>query len=261
MSINWAEVQKTLYPVKSYEVLCHRLQVSFAFPFVHQTFNFTLPELAEYTQRILGGDARGRYTEYAERLTGALNHLHQLGMSTILELMAQVRTREQLAHFVEGKEVSAYEIVAVLKYLLYWVIPAEKYLSGLIQDDPVAIEAIKILGKQGVRTNLQILQQGISKAGRQALAEASGLSETVILELVNRADFSRLPWASKATISNIIGAGYGSLAQMANTDAEQVYADFFRYGKAIGKNLKLGNEIESSYRIAKLVPILVQDET
>ena len=72
------------------------------------------------------------------------------------------------------------------------------------------------------------------------------------------ADFSRLPWASKATIANIIGAGYGSLDRFRNANPEQLYADFFRYGESIGKNLKLGNEIENSYRIAKIVPVLVQ---
>jgi len=99
----------------------------------------------------------------------------------------------------------------------------------------------------------------MSAAGRQELAKSSGLSSTIISELVNRADFSRMPWASKATISNIIGAGYGSLAKLASANPEQLYEDYFRYGKSIGKNLKLGNEIESSYRIGKIVPVLFQD--
>ena len=50
------------------------------------------------------------------------------------------------------------------------------------------------------------------------------------------------------------------LSRLARADPEQLYADFFRYGKSIGKNLKLGNEIENSYRIAKIVPELVQDD-
>jgi hypothetical protein len=80
--------------------------------------------------------------------------------------------------------------------------------------------------------------------------------DRIIVEL-DRVDFSRMPWASKATISNIIGAGYGSLADLANADEEQVCADFFAYGKAIGKNLKLGNEIESSCRIARILPVVI----
>lgn len=260
MQVNWDEVQKSLFPVKSYEELCGRLQASFAYPFIRQVFNYSLSGLADHTRLLLGGDARGRYTEYAEKLTSLLARLHQAGVFDILELLSQVGRREQLELFSQEKQVPAHEIVVLLKYLLYWVVPAEKYLSGLVRNDPVASQAIKALGELGVRTNLELLQQGMCRSGRQALAEASGLPEEVILALVNRADFSRLPWASKATISNIIGAGYASLAQLANADPEQVYADFFRYGKAIGKNLKLGNEIENSYRIARIVPLLVQDQ-
>jgi hypothetical protein len=62
-----------------------------------------------------------------------------------------------------------------------------------------------------------------------------------------------------SNISNIIGAGYSSLAHLANADPEQLYADFFHYGKSIGKNLKLGNEIESRYRIAKIITPILQD--
>ena len=121
-------------------------------------------------------------------------------------------------------------------------------------------DAIKVLRGLGIRTNLELLQQGITAAGRKALAGSSGLSQAVILELVNRADFSRMPWASKATISNIMGAGYGSIAQLASAKPEQLYADFYRYGQAIGKNLKLGNEIESSHRVAKIVPALLKED-
>jgi len=260
MQVNWDEVQKALLPVKDYEDLSRRLQESFAYPFIRQTFNFTMPGLVDSTRLILGGDARGRYTEYASKLTRILTELHQAGVPNILDLLSRVGTREQLQSFSEQSGIAAPDTVAVLKYLLYWVIPTEKYLSGLVRDDPTASNAIKILGGLGVRTNLQILQQGNTAAGRKALAESSGLPEPVISELVNRADFSRLPWASKATISNIIGAGYGSLAKLANANPEQLYADFFRYGKAIGKNLKLGNEIENSYRIAKIVPAVVQND-
>jgi hypothetical protein len=118
--------------------------------------------------------------------------------------------------------------------------------------------AIKFLRDIDIRTNLDLLQIGMTATGRKSLIEISGLPAAVISELVNRADFSRMPWASKATISNIIGAGYGSLGQLASADPEKLYADFFRYGQAIGKNLKLGNEIENSYRIAKVIPVLVQ---
>jgi len=219
-----------------------------------------MPELASYTHLLLGGDSLGRYTEYTANLLGILTALHRAGVLNLLDLIARVETRERMQAFAEQSGVPAYDTVAVLKYLVYWFIPMEKPLGGLVRDDPQTSEAIKALRGLGIRTNLELLQQGITAAGRKALAGSSGLPETVILELVNRADFSRMPWASKATISNIMGAGYNSIAQLASANPEQLYADFFRYGQAIGKNLKLGNEIENSYRIAKMVPILLHED-
>jgi len=260
MAINWDEVQKVLIPIKDYEDICHRLLVSFGYSYITDAYNFTLPKLGDYTQRLLGEDSRGRYTEYASRLIEVIAKLHRVGVQNVLSLKDKTASREHLELFTEKSGVAAVDVVILLKYLIYWVIPNEKYLSGLVRGDPHILQAIKILGGLGVRTSLQLLQAGITSEKRTSLAETSGIPTTIISELVNRADFSRLPWASKATISNIIGAGYASLAQLAHANPDQLYADFFRYGKSIGKNLKLGNEIENSYRIAKIVPVVLQEE-
>ena len=258
MFVNWDEVQRALSPIKDYEDLSRRMQISFAYPFVRETFNFTLPELVEYTRLSVGGDPRGRYNDYAERLTGILSELQRAKVSDLLELVSRTQTREQLKGFAEKNRIYAHDIVGVLKYLIYWFIPGEKYLSGLIRPDPALSAAIKALGGMGMRTNLDLLQQGLTPERRQALAQASGMPQSVINELVNRADLSRMPWTSKATISNITGTGYPSLRALAGADPEQLYAAFFTYGASIGKNLKLGNEIENSYRIARIVLALVK---
>ncbi|MBN2148375.1 MAG: DUF4332 domain-containing protein [Anaerolineales bacterium] len=257
MAIDWSEVKRILSPIKGDDDLCRRLRGSFSYPFVREAFNFTMKELISYTQCLLGGDSRGRYTDYVTRLVSILTELDHAGVVDLLDLIARTESRAKWENFCEQSGVDAQDVATVWKYLVFWFIPMEKYLSGLVRDDSATREAIKELGGAGIRTNLQLLQRGISTAGRKELANSSGLPETVILELVNLADLSRMPWASKATISNIMGAGYGSIAQLANADAEQLYADFFRYGKAIGKNLKLGNEIENIYRIAKIVPALL----
>ena len=259
MAINWDEVQKALSPIKDYEDLCHRLKISFGYPFVLEAYNFNLPQLEDYTQRLLGGDARGRYVGYESQLNGIIKVLIHAGVQNLLDLHQRTASRQLLQLFTDQSGVAATHIATLLKYLIYWVVPSEKYLSGLVRDDLNIRQAIKLLSDSGIRTNLELLQAGITSRERQALAKTSGLSPAIITEMVNRADFSRLPWASKATISNIIGAGYGSLAQLARANPAELYADFFRYGKSIGKNLKLGNEIENSYRIAKIVPIVLQE--
>jgi hypothetical protein len=260
MGIEWNEVQKALTPIKDYEDLCHRFQVSFGYSFVYVKFNYTIPQLKDYTQKLLLGDSRNRYVEYHNRLNGIMKHLDQAGVQFVIDLKDQTATRELLEKFVEKTGISAIESISIMKYLIYWFIPGEKYMSGLVRDDPAILEAIKKLSVLGIRTNLQVLEMGISHDGRRSLSASSGLAPEIISELVNRADFSRLPWASKATISNFIGAGYSSLNALVRANPDKLYEDFFRYGHSIGKNLKLGNEIENSYRIAKLVPILVEND-
>ena len=260
MSINWDEVQKVLPPIKDYEDLCRRFQVSFAFSFVCAIFNFSILQLIDYTQKLLLGDARNRYTEYNSRLVEIMTRMDQAGVQNVLDLKERTANRKKFEIFVDQLAFSAPDAIMVLKFLVYWFIPGEKYLSGLVQPDSRTLDAIKVLREFGVRTNLEVLEKGRTTSGRMSLAESSGLPPAVISTVVNIADFSRMPWASKATISNIIGAGYSSLSQLANADPDKLYDDFFRYGKSIGKNLKLGNEIENSYRIAKIIPVILEED-
>ncbi|MFC1996249.1 DUF4332 domain-containing protein [Chloroflexota bacterium] len=257
MPVDWDEMQKEMYPIKDYGALGQRWQDAFAYSFVCEAYNFSMPEIADYTQRLLGGDTRNRYTEYSQRLVETFNQLHQASVQDIMDLVTQVDTSEQFEAFTDQTMVHERDAMAALKYLVYWFIPTKKYLSGLVLKDSSMIEIIKALRSLGIRTNLDILQQGLTSVNRKAIAEASKLSELEINELTNWADFSRMPWASKATISNIIGAGYRSIEELANANPEQLHQDFHSYGASIGKNLKFGNEIESSYRIAKIIPLIL----
>ncbi len=254
----WQEINQALLPLKGYADAILRFRESFAYAFVREHFDFTLPQVADYTRLGIGGDPNKRYEHYTAAILQVLDELHQAGVLRIRDLIARVETPEKLDAFISQSGTSAQGTASLLKYLFYWVIPMKKHLSGLVWADPETRSALRALQEIGIRANLDLLQRGLTPADRQSLARASGVPLEVVSALVNRADLSRMPWASKATISNIMGAGYGSLEKLANASPEQLYADFFRYGKTIGKNLKLGNEIENSHRIARLLPILVQ---
>lgn len=259
MTVNWTEVQSTIIPIKSYEDLCQRWRVSFSYPFVRRVFNATMPALMEYTRLGVGSDPRQRYTEYCKDLIHCFSALQEAGVEDILDLLSRVEERPLLEAFSEQSGLEAVEITRTMKYLVFWFIPMSKYLSGLIQLDSELHAAIKVLIGQGIRTNLDLLEAGNSPQKRKNLSKGSGLPPSMIDSLVNRADLSRMPWASKATTSNIIGAGYGSLRLLANADPEKLTQDYLSYGKSIGKNLRLGNEIENSHRFAKILPIILQD--
>jgi hypothetical protein len=257
MPVDWNEMQQELFPSKDYAALSKRWKDAFGYAFVCQAYKFSMSEIADYTQRLLGGDPRQRYDAYCQQLVETIDQLERAEVGGIIDLVGRVGTSQQFEALIDQVEIEPKEVMALLKYLVYWVIPTRKYLSGLVIKGSPVEGAVKTLGSLGIRTNLDMLQRGLTPADRKALADAIGLAAPVIDTLTHTADFSRMPWASKATISNIIGTGYGSIAQLANADPEQLVQDFFKYGASIGKNLKFGNEIESSYRIAKIIPLVL----
>jgi hypothetical protein len=258
MAIDWDDLKKAMYTIRDYEDLSRRLRESVAYAFVRKCFNFSMTEMADYTRQLLGGDSKNRYTEWMEALIRSFRHLAEVGVRDVLDLVDHVDTKEKFEGFIAQTGLDAKEVVGVLTYLVYWFIPAKKNLGELVKADPVVMEDIARLRACGIRCNLDLLEKGITPEARKDLAGRSGVPEAVITGLVNRADFSRLPWTSRATISNYIGSGYSSLAQLANADLEQVSADFYRYGESIGKNFKYGSEIDNAHRITKIVPKVVE---
>lgn len=258
MALSWEALKKELYPIKDYEDLARRWADARGYALMRHAYDFTLAELEAYTGRLLGEDTRGRYGDYVTYLDRGFQALGQAGVKGLWDLCARVETRAAFVAFVEANGLAANEVIGVLKYLVYWVIPAKKQARELVKNDPALIEMAALLRPLGIRYNLDLLERGRTPPARLALAEESGLPLEVIDGLVYRADFSRMPWTSSATIANIVGCGYASMAQVASAPYEQIRADFFRYGAAIGKNLKLGNEIDNSWRVSKILPKVIE---
>lgn len=261
MTIDWNELQKEMYPIRSYEDLSRRWKEAVEYAFVRKYFNFSMTAMADYALRLLGGDTRNRYAEWMNALISTFSQLDKAGVKDLLDLVQQVNTQVEFEGFVALTGIGAKELINILKYLVYWFIPAKKNMKGLVKNDPQVLDAILKLRSCGISSNLDLLDKGITAEARKVLAKTCGLPETAVIDLVNRADFSRMPWVSAATISNFLGAGYGSIARLANANFEQLSADFYRYGESIGKNFKFGSEIDNSHRIAKIVPKVVNEET
>ncbi len=260
MSINWNTFNASFSPIKGYADLCRRWNETYNYPFAREVFNYTMPQLAEFTRQGVGGDLRHRYEEYTAILVALFDRLNQARVKDVLALKERIVVRDHLEVFLEEGVIDSRELVTVLKYLTYWFIPGSKRLGGLIRKNPTQDSAVKILAGVGIRTNLELLHRGRTPGLRKTLAMESGLPEGMVTELVNLADLSRMPWASKATIANLFGAGYGSLSSLANADPQECASAFYRYGESIGKNLKFGNEIENCQRIARILPVILRED-
>jgi predicted flap endonuclease-1-like 5' DNA nuclease len=80
------------------------------------------------------------------------------------------------------------------------------------------------LGAAGVRTVEGLLETGATREGRQALAEASGLSTKSILEWVNRADLYRVKGIGSEYSDVLEMVGVDTVPELAQRNATNLHA-------------------------------------
>ncbi len=80
------------------------------------------------------------------------------------------------------------------------------------------------LGAAGVTTVEGLLEKGASKAGRKAIAEASGIAEGKILDWVNMADLFRIKGVGSQFAELLKAAGVDTVKELRNRNATNLHA-------------------------------------
>ncbi|MCC6402937.1 MAG: DUF4332 domain-containing protein [Fimbriimonadaceae bacterium] len=75
------------------------------------------------------------------------------------------------------------------------------------------------LGEAGVNTLSDLLDKGSSRNGREALAQATGMSDTLILKWVNRADLDRVKGVGSEYADLLEASGVDSVPELAQRNA------------------------------------------
>ena len=238
MNIDWDSVKRqTLW---SYEGLIAKLLGVLAYDFVREHYDHTMRQAQAYAASVRRGylQDRGDSTAYVDRVAAHLADLEVRGVGTYSELVHSVATREQCAAFLRQTGFEFDPLIEALNYLLRWVLPFGAPLRELIDVDrdaeAVCLEALK---KQGIRSNLDLLEAGRTAAGRTRLADATGIAPASLLALVHRADISRLAYVRGKTVKHLCGGGYDTLEKLANADPAEMEERMGAYYATLGKSL------------------------
>jgi hypothetical protein len=260
MALDPVQLKKDLYPIPNYADLIKRLKVSLSYSFALKAYPHTMLDAQDYARRLLGDDPKQRYGGWLVSLQKTFKALGAAGIKDYQELVSRAGSETELEALAQKLDIPTGEIVGVLKYLLYWVLPDRKELNRLILPTDADKKARNaILRGHGIRSNLDLLEKGSSLASRKELSAQTGLPLEFITEMVHRADYSRMPWFHGKTINHFMGAGYPTLELLAKADLKKLSVDLLRYGQSIAKNLKFGVEADSGGIIARVLPRVVED--
>ena len=237
MEIDWHIVKKqTLW---SYEDLAKKLLDVFTYKFVQKHYNHTMKEALNYAKKIHQGYLQNKNEiTFIDEAIISFKKLENLKVKTYLDLVQRVETRGKCIAFLKKTGFNFEELIQTFKYLFRWVLPFRAPVREFINvDDAQHKRYLEILKKHKLGSNLDILEHCRTRADRASLSTITGIPETFIFNLVNKADISRLAYVRGKTVKHLCGGGYDDLEKIANADLEKMEKAMDAYYKTIGKSL------------------------
>jgi hypothetical protein len=238
VEIDWTSVKKqTLW---SYQDLIGKLQDVLAYGFVQEHYNHTMAQALDYAGSIRRGYLRdqGEMTAYVDSIASHLRELDARRIGTYSDLVRSVATRTECVAFLQQTDFAFDHLIQMLNYLLRWVLPFKTPIREFIDVDKHAdVDLLESLKKQGIKSNLDLLEVGRTEAGRAQLASTTRIPAAELIALVHRVDISRLAYVRGKTVKHLCGGGYDTLEKIANADLAEMEEKMGAYYRTLGKTV------------------------
>ncbi len=237
MEINWNQVKKqTLW---NYEDLINKLLKTLGYDFVQEYYNHTMKAARSYADQVQQGYLQNTSdTTLRDNMIASFKQLEALQVETYLDLVHRVETREQCEAFLRQTDLRFDTLIQTLDFLFRWVLPFAIPVREFIDVGNETQNAYyEILKQHRLVSNLDILEQGRTRAGRTRFTQVTGIPKAFLLTLVHKADISRLAYARGKTVNHLCGGGYDTLDKIANADLEKMEKKMDAYYRTLGKSL------------------------
>jgi ribosomal protein L21 len=128
--------------------------------------------------------------------------------------------------------------------------------TRLIEIEGIGETFAKTLGDAEVHTTADLLETAGSRAGRDALAEKTGLTTSQILEWVNRADLMRINGVGSEFSDLLEAAGVDTVKELATRNAANLQAKLAEVNeeKKLTRRTPSESEVEAWVEEAKTLP-------
>lgn len=196
-------------------------------------------------------------------LAEIINQIEKAGIHSLFAFLDRVVTQRQAQEFLETTGIAQPSLMDWMDYLKQWWFPYPATLRQLVEDDgdPLLHDVLSKLKADGIANSFTMLEVGAESTGREKLIGQMGIDGAYLLDLVHRADVSRLPYTSGGAIKRLWVMGYRSLAALRAADpndyAVRIEAYFAAGGKGSSFDAKIAS-INGFLQDARLAPEVVK---
>lgn len=135
------------------------------------------------------------------------------GISNLKELVGKLQKKEPVG------AIPAEEAVIILREIKS-MLPKPNSIGDFDRLDKDVIDRLL---KLGIKNTKQLYAQVQTEADREKMAEQSGIPISLIIELTQMADISRIRWANETFVRMLIDTGYRSVTSIATADATEMH--------------------------------------
>lgn len=155
--------------------------------------------------------------------------IHKAGIKRLMEFLDKVSSQDAADSFAKQAGISPSDLKSVLRTVNKHL-PFDILMNRLVaEDDRQTLGYIARLKAAKLDHSLALLEAGRTKGGRKKLAKETGIPEDAVLDLVRRADMSRLRLSSKGTVLCNWAIGYKGIKMLQQADPEKYYVKLLEY--------------------------------
>jgi hypothetical protein len=191
-----------------------------------------------------------------------LDAIEKAGVLALFQFMPRISTRKQAEGFIRGAGIPLPHLMGMVDFLKQWWFPFGAQLRQLVDDsDQTLLDYLASLKNHGLSQGFALLDNGRTTEGRKKLTGKTGIPEAHILDLVNRADVTRIPYVSGGTVKRCWAIGYDSLEKLRKADPEEYFSRVSQYYASIHKVIPFDAKLEyirGFLNDAKRSPVVVE---
>ncbi len=245
------------------EFVAHYIRKPLTFAFVQRHYDRPLAEFVRELPGVMHHFCTVHGAGGEAWLAATIGRIEATGVSRLYAFLERVLTRAGAQGFLDASGLPQPSLMEWLDYLKQWWFPYPATLRQLVADDadPLLQAALRALKAAKIANSLTLLEAAAEPAARGALAERTGIHDAELLDLVHRADVSRLPYTSGGAVKRLWVMGYRSLAALRATDPQEYAVRVNAYFAAGGKGTPFDarmTTIQGFLQDARQAPEVVQ---
>ncbi len=229
--------------------------------FVREGWDKSIAEIAAL-ERFVVGDYDLVSTPITQKDRDVLYRISKTGAERLMQFLDMVDTLEKAKKFCDTAGITADELKSLLRKI-HRYLPFGAQMRQLVAKDDTEFQGYvdKLLPVK-LGHSLALLEIGRTRKGRQKISKDTGIPESAVLDLVKRADLTRLHLMGGGMVKQIWAIGYRGLSDLQKANPDDYYARCQEYYSKNYKGMPYDFTPEGAHDVItrmKQVPDLIEE--